>query len=284
MKYTSLLLLALLPHVANCQNLHVDIFGGIATYQGDLQGKRVTLDQSHPAIGLGASYDISSKFILRTGFTYGVVAGDDKKNTTAKGIESRNLRFKSAITEIHGAVEYNFFELDGKSITPYVFAGVAIYHFNPYTTDTEGNKVFLKPLSTEGQSLASYPNRKEYSLTQFAIPFGGGIKIQFSDNLQLGIEVGLRKLFTDYLDDVSYNYVDRTTLLNAKGPKAVELAYRGNEISGNSNYPADGAQRGSPKYKDWYYFSGIRLSKRLNDKASRISHRASRLGCPNNLY
>ena len=38
--------------------------------------------------------------------------------------------------------------------------------------------------------------------------------------------VGFRKTFTDYLDDVSTFYVDQTILQNAKGPKAVEMAYR----------------------------------------------------------
>ncbi len=284
MKYYSLVLLALLPHICHSQNLQLNFFGGAASYLGDLQGKRITFDQSHPAIGLGVSYDLSSKFIVRTGFTYGVISGDDKKNSTAKGIEFRNLRFRSAISELHAGIEYNFFELNGKSLTPYVFAGIALYHFNPYTYDIAGNKVFLKPLSTEGQGLAAYPEIKNYSLTQFAIPFGGGIKIQISDNVQIGLELGLRKLFTDYLDDVSFNYIDQTILLNAKGPKAVELAYRGSEIAGDSGYPAAGAQRGNPSYKDWYYFSGIRIGKRLNDKASRIANSANKLRCPINRF
>jgi opacity protein-like surface antigen len=284
MKYYSLVLMALLPHICHAQNVQLNLFGGVASYVGDLQGKRITFNQSHPAIGLGVSYDLSSKVIVRTGFTYAVVSGDDKKNNTAKGIEFRNLRFKSAISELHAGVEYNFFELNGKSLTPYVFAGVALYHFNPYTYDNAGNKVFLKPLSTEGQGLAAYPDRKNYNLTQFAIPFGGGIKMQISDNVQIGLEVGLRKLFTDYLDDVSLNYVDGAILLNEKGPKAVELAYRGNEITGNSGYPAAGTQRGNPTYKDWYYFSGLRISKRLNDKAGRIANRANKLRCPTTTF
>jgi Domain of unknown function (DUF6089) len=284
MKHSILLLTAVLPLAVFSQNFHANVFAGVATYQGDLQGKRITLNQSHPAVGVGLSYDITSKLIARGGFTYGVIAGSDTKNTTAKGIEFRNLSFKSAVSELHLGLEYNLFKLEGKSLTPYFFAGIAAYHFNPYTNDSSGSKVFLRPLSTEGQGLAAYPDRKNYSLTQLAVPFGGGIKLQISDNLQLAVEVGIRKLFTDYLDDVSKNYVDYATLLAAKGPQAVELAYRGNELVGAPPYPTDGAQRGSAKTKDWYYFSGLRLSARLNNKDSRTANGRNKLGCPTKVY
>ena len=262
------LTLTLLFFAVSAQKFHADLFAGIANYQGDLQGKRLTLNQSQPAIGMGASYDLTNKFILRTGFTYGKVAGNDKKNTTAKGIEFRNLNFKSVVTELHLALEYNLLDLSYRDLSPYAFAGVAAYHFNPYTTDVSGNKAFLKPLSTEGQGLAEYPDRKPYNLTQFAIPFGAGLKFMVTDNLQVGLEIGLRKLFTDYLDDVSMNYVDSATLFNARGAQSVDLAYRGDEVGGGSTYPAEGAQRGNPKYKDWYYFSGLRISYRLNSNRS----------------
>ena len=274
-------LLAVLPLFGYSQQLHADLFAGIATYQGDLQGRRFTINQSHPAIGVGASYDISNKFIVRTGLTYGVIEGNDKKNTSAKGIELRNLSFKSAVTELHLGIEYNLFTLEGKSLTPYFFAGVAGYHFNPYTNDVTGNKVFLKPLSTEGQGLAAYPDRKNYKLTQIAIPFGGGIKYKLSDNLQIGLEVGLRKLFTDYLDDVSDSYVDAAILQAAKGSQAVELAFRGDEVNSASTYPAAGAQRGFPKNKDLYYFSGLRISKRLNSNGGVGK---DKMGCPQKVF
>lgn len=203
--------MAFFPLLSFSQNLHLDLFGGIATYQGDLQNKRFTLDQSNPSFGLGLSYDLSPRFSIRSGYTYGVVEGDDKKNTSVKGNDLRNLNFKSAISELHIGLEYNFFNLEGTSLTPYVFAGIAVFHFNPYTKDTAGNKIYLKPLSTEGEGLSAYPDRKEYKLTQLSIPFGGGLKFKLNESLQVGLEVGLRKLFTDYLDDVSTSYVDETT-------------------------------------------------------------------------
>ena len=275
-------LIGLFPLLSFSQNLHLDLFGGIATYQGDLQTKRFTLEQSNPAVGIGFSYDLSPKFSVRTGFTYGVVEGDDKKNTAVKGNEVRNLNFTSKISEVHLGLEYNLFNTEGTSISPYVFAGVAAFRYNPYTTDSAGAKYFLQPLSTEGQGLAAYPDKKPYNLTQFSIPFGGGIKLNVSETLQIGIELGLRKLFTDYLDDVSTTYVDQATLLAERGSKAAELAYRGDEVNPNRIYPPNGEQRGNAKAKDLYYFSGIRISKLLGGNGGG-GNRKNKTGCPGSV-
>ncbi len=59
-----------------------------------------------------------------------------------------------------------------------------------------------------------------------------------SESVVLAWEIGFRKTFTDYIDDVSTFYVDKTVLQNAKGPVAVELAYRANELKGgDQTYP-----------------------------------------------
>ncbi len=280
MKNFFLLICIFLPFFAKAQNLAVYALGGLATYQGDLQSSRFAINQSNPALGVGLLYNVSSKFLVRGGFTYGKIEGDDKKNTINKSTIPRNLKFASNITEGHIALEYNLFDMEERSLTPYVFAGAAVYHFNPYTNDAAGNKHFLQPLSTEGQGLVAYPSKKPYNLTQFAIPIGGGIKIAVTDNVQFAIEIGLRKLFTDYLDDVSSTYANRNLLLAARGSKAVELAFRGNEIAPAANYPTVGDQRGNPKSKDWYYFSGVRLSKTLNFNNSGGNGRKSKTGCP----
>ena len=41
---------------------------------------------------------------------------------------------------------------------------------------------------------------------------------------------------------------------------AVEMAYRANELKGGAPYPPSGTKRGSSKYKDMYYYTGIRVS------------------------
>jgi hypothetical protein len=267
------------------QRVHITAFGGFANYSGDLQTKRLTLDQSHGTFGLGLKYDITNHFSARVNFNYGRVEGNDKKNEGL--LKARNLNFQSAIIEGNLMIEYTLLDLAEKKFSPYVFAGVAIYHFNPYTYDTLGNKINLQPLGTEGQGLSQYPDRKPYNLTQFAIPFGAGLKLRVSDNVVLSYEIGLRKLFTDYLDDVSSTYVDQSLLNQARGPRAVEMAYRGGELKGGDpNYPADGAVRGGPKYKDWYYFTGVGISIGIGGITNPFSGNRSNYGntaCPTNL-
>jgi opacity protein-like surface antigen len=271
----------LLPGVLHAQ-WHVNLFGGFSNYSGDLQSKMFTTDQSYGALGAGLQYDFTSHVSVLSGFNYGKVSAADKFNKPE--LQLRNLSFQSQIFEWNLMGEYNLFDLSEKRFTPYVFAGIAIYHFNPFAYDTLGRKVFLKPLSTEGEGLAQYPDRKPYSLTQFAIPFGAGIKLRITDNVTLAYEIGFRKLFTDYLDDVSTRYIDQTILLNAKGPEAVEMSYRGNEVKGGSTtYPTEGTVRGSAKHKDWYYFSGIRVSIGLNAMRDKIVSRKGVIDCPKKL-
>jgi hypothetical protein len=186
--------------------------------------------------------------------------------------------------------EYYLFNLNERSYSPYAFAGLAVFHFDPYAFDANHQKVFLKPLSTEGEGLPGYPDRKPYSLTQFAIPFGGGIKFAVTENIRIGLEIGMRKLFTDYLDDVSKNYIDPNDLFAAKGQEAVDMSYRGDELpGGDPNYPGKLVQRGNPKSKDFYYFTGIHLTFRLGGENGGGSYyrgggggRKSRYGCPAN--
>jgi len=177
---------------------------------------------------------------------------------------ARNLAFETHLTEFSAVGEYYFFNLDEQKFSPYVFGGLAVFHFNPYAYNGTTDKIFLKPLSTEGEGLSGYPDRKPYALTQLALPFGAGVKYAFNDRVRLGLELGIRKLFTDYLDDVSSHYVDPADLLAARGQLAVDMSYRGDELpGGNQNYPAKGAQRGGVKHKDSYYFLGLHLTYRL---------------------
>jgi hypothetical protein len=286
MKHILPFAIALLPFAVNAQRFHADMYAGLANYEGDLQGNRFAFTRTFtdplPAAGLGLSYDLTNKFIVRFAANYARINADDKNNNS-KSIQSRNLNFKTNIFEGQLAVEYNLFDLSERGFTPYVFAGVAAYHFNPYSSDSMGNKVYLRPLSTEGEGLAGYPDKKPYGLTQFAIPFGGGLKLAISEKIQLGLELGLRKLFTDYLDDVSTTYVDSSTLYAARGPQSVAFAFRGNEIHGESRYPNEGAIRGNPKNKDWYYLTSFRISYLLFSNRNSES-RKSKMGCPKSVY
>lgn len=243
----------------NAQDFHFNVYAGSSNYQGDLQDKRFTFNEAHLAGGIGFSYDIASHFSIRTGVTIAKVSADDKYGRN----KSRNLNFSSNLTEANLGLEYYITApVEKHSLTPYLFAGIAVYHFNPYTFDSTGQKYFLQPLSTEGEGFIA--GRSNYQLTQFAIPFGAGVKLSLTDNVNVGLEFGFRKLFTDYLDDVSGTYVDKNALLANRGAKAVELAYRGDELkNGNLQYPASGRKRGGSEKKDAYYFTMLTFSFRL---------------------
>ncbi len=265
------------------QSFHIGLFGGLSNYQGDLINNLYVKNSTKGAGGVNLQYEVSERFLLRAGFTFAKVTGNDDFNSKTY-LQARNFHFESSISEFSLLGEFSPFSLYNMRWTPYVFGGIALYHFNPYTKDSLNQKVFLKPLSTEGQGLEGYPERKPYTLTQFALPFGGGIKYAISDNIRIGAEVGIRKLFTDYLDDVSTNYADPADLLEQRGQLAVDYSYRGDEVpGGDPAYPAKGAQRGGAKYKDLYYFSGITLSFRLGaSNGSTFGGRGKRnnLGCP----
>ncbi len=266
--------------IATAQKVHLNVFAGVANYQGDLQASRFTFSQSHPAVGAGILYEFSEKLYGRMGFTYGKISGDDKKS---KLNQDRNLSFSSPVTEVHLGVEYDILNLYERSLTPYVFAGIAGFKYNPSAIDNSGNKILLQPLGTEGQGFV--PGRKKYALTQMAIPFGGGIKFALNDNVRIRFEVGLRRLFTDYLDDVSTTYADELELLINNGQQAVDLAFRAYEVKPALSYPAADSKRGNPKSKDWYYFTGIGVSLRLTPAAEgRPKQGKSNLGCPVNVF
>ncbi len=243
------------------QQWQAEVMAGVSGYNGDLTQSYVSFKTMRPAVNLNLKYLMPNEFIvLRAGIGYGFISGNDKNNKDP-GIVTRNLNFKSHILEGSLCVEVNLFKPDRFEGLPYLFAGVGVFHYDPFTKDKNNNKTYLRPLGTEGQGLAAYPGRKMYSLTQFCLPFGGGWKLRFNGKYEIIYELGFRYLFTDYLDDVSTSYANPQTLLAQRGPTAVELAYR--QI--NPSVAKEGNQRGNPKAKDWYYMTGVKLLIKLGE-------------------
>lgn len=148
---------------------------GASRYNGDLTQSIFSPATIKPAAAVKLKYDFGDVFVLRGGIAWGRVAGNDKNNHRAD-LRTRNLNFESGILEGTLCMEINIFEPEFFNAYPYVFAGIGIFHFNPFTYDDDHVKYYLQPLGTEGQGLPAYPGRKPYSLTQFCLPFGGGMK------------------------------------------------------------------------------------------------------------
>lgn len=124
----------------------------------------------------------------------------------------RNLSFRSPISEITLTTEFHPLQLLNFElvpfVSPYVIAGVGWFHFNPQA-NLNGKWIDLQPLHTEGQGFSEYPDRKPYSLSQFNIPLGFGVRFEMTGMFNLRVEFIHRRLFTDYLDDASTKvYID----------------------------------------------------------------------------
>ena len=235
----------------------IGVFIGKMNYEGDLNPSSFKLSHSKFTAALNIRKPLNRWITLRAGAGIGSIEAADRYNRDY--LKPRNLSFYSSIKEANVGLEFTFLNISKTRFTPYMYGGVAYFHFNPWTYDASGAKIYLQPLSTEGQGLAQFPSQKPYQLSQWALAFSSGIKFAITDEVIIGLEFSQRKTFTDYLDDVSSFYVDPNTLMQAKGPKAVELAWRGDELPGSNPYPPHGEIRGTASEMDWYYFLGINL-------------------------
>ena len=256
------------------QRSEFGVFGGGSYYVGDLNPKKHFL-LTKPAAGLIYRYNFNPHFAFKGNAFLGSVEGDDSKSGYNV---KRNLSFVSPITEFSAQIEFNFFPfITGNSkypFSPYVFAGVSLFKFNPKgelkddIVNSNGKVLYhkgtyaLQPLGTEGQGTSYYPDRKPYSLTKFAIPFGVGIKYNLFRKVSIGLEYGLRRTQTDYLDDVSTTYANPSVLSSENTPVSSVLSDKTEVVEGQIINNTD-LQRGNSKNKDWYSFFGVSVVFRL---------------------
>ena len=234
-----------------------EVMVGISAYNGDLTQQLVSVKRFNPGVALNVKYNTGDFLNIRAGLAFEKLSANDKDNKSPF-LQARNLNFKTTVIELSLSFEFILLDPQVYDAYPYLFAGVGVFHFNPYTHDDEGVKTYLHPLSTEGEGLPEY-GRKTYSLIQPCVPVGGGFKWKLNQKTELSYEFGYRWLFTDYLDDVSKTYVSIETLSLEKGPKAAELSYRKVGVP----FSEEGYPRGNPKVKDYYWFTGLKVAFRL---------------------
>lgn len=223
-------------------------------------------------IGLLARYNFSPRWTVSGRLNFTSLEGDDKHYAN-----SRNLSFYSPLRELSFMCEFNFFDYRTGSkqhrVTPYIFAGLAGFYFNPKTDivnpiTNELETVALRDLNTEGQGMKGYDDA--YSKYGLSLPFGLGVKFSLGNYVCIGIEWGFRKTFTDYIDDISKNYVEHGTMINWAGELAAAAADRTHELDGYEDfYHSHNLSRGNPQIKDWYNFFGITLTTKLASKSSK---------------
>lgn len=233
--------------------------------------------------GLFVRYTYVPGISFRLGVNYGALYATDEwnkdKGLKAKNVADdsyqryvRNLDISTNIWEGNFLFEFSplrvsnweFGNLAKSKIQPYILVGFAGFHFNPQGTFknlTTGDErlVDLQPLHTEGQNFTApgsiFP--ANYSLWSYAGVGGLGVRFDLGRGLGIGLEYQLRYTFTDYLDDVSGQYIDRQQMdiayldMYGKTDLAKKMADRSSEVIPGYKHQA-GEFRGDPSNKDMY--------------------------------
>jgi len=273
------------------QNSQIGVGFGGTTYAGDLNAPS-TFDKiglTQFAFQINYSYFINSNMNIRLNAMFGNLKGDDLRSDKPWQLE-RNLDFQSSLKEYTLAFEYSLWDIFSQNarqrFTPFATLGVALFQFDPEASylDPDGTTktVKLQPLGTEGQGIVGYDS--PYSLTEFAIPFGGGIRYALTENLTVSVELISRVTFTDYIDDVSTNYPGRDDLLS-KGDVGIISLYMSNQSDealglpqNDINSDKSGLVRGDDTSNDFYFSGMINFAYRLN--GGLFSRGSGAMGCP----
>lgn len=286
-------------------------------YYGDLapvsRAGSTDVSFTRPGFGFNMGYKFNSQMALRGGLNWGrLQASDFSSDPLDEGDGGganrykRNLSFRNDIYELQLGLEiYLLPNYGGPNarlpFNAYLFFGGALFYHNPkgqvpefdYQSDIRlpnaneaplqqaGDWVSLRKLGTEGQNLSTV-NKKPYSPIQVSIPLGIGAKMRIPGTpFDVGLEIGYRFLFTDYIDDVSGTYValDEFTdplarILSDRSAERVDVGSKVQRenvrpVLGSSGYYVDsfhgggdetGSIRGNPKDNDIYIVTTLKFT------------------------
>jgi outer membrane protein OmpA-like peptidoglycan-associated protein len=162
-------------------------------YQGDLVKPALfTVKETQPSFSLFARKPLQNQLALRVGLTMGKISGKDSNYSDRS---FRGFKFDSPVTELAGMLEYQplgWEKADGttRKMVPYLFGGLGVALTNP-------------KVSWNGNTSANVTKDKaDLKKSALVIPLGAGFKIPVGRGT-LGIEMGMRPAFSDYLDGVS---------------------------------------------------------------------------------
>ncbi len=237
------------------QTFEVGAFGGDSYYLGDLN-PGVHFQHPQFAFGVLMRYNLDTRWAVKLSGSMGKVTGSSESSTF---LDQNGLTFESRITDISGTVEFNFFDYFTGSkreyFTPYIYTGFGFFWFDP---TSKGQS--LKAAGTEGQNVG-YDGRKPYATLGVNIPFGLGVKLSLSKRFCLLAFWEMHKTFTDYIDDISKTYYLKGTEINPGDQASV--------LSDPTRNHAPGMERGNPRSKDWYSFSGLALTYKFTIRSSK---------------
>ena len=245
---------------------------GAAHYFGDLN-TRAAINRPKIAVGGFFRKQFGNYTGLRISAHYLQLGYSDiySKNDYQK---RRNLSFNTNVWEIALQGDFNFFKYipddPDHLFTPYVTLGVGVFSYDPYAY-YQGQKYFLRPLNTEGQTF--YQNRKAYGTMSICFPIGIGIKYSINQNLNFSFEIAHRFTTTDYLDDVSTTYIGVDKFPSPAGAPSIASILQDRSFQTGEPIGVEGRQRGFSKQKDQYLIAEVGLSFNLTSyKCPPVKH------------
>ena len=243
----------------------IGFYFGTSFFHGDVGYNSLTFGNTNKlftnstiSLGLNFRQNINTRFSYNFKFQRGKITSYDS-NSEDLFIVQRNLDFQSNITEFSSNIEFNFshYKIGSKKLnkTLYVFSGISGFKFNPKGY-YNGSWIELQPLGTEGQGSFLYPDREKYNLFCLGIPIGVGYKLNLNNYLALNISWSWTLTTTDYIDDVSLDYVN-PNLLSSQAQNLADKSYSGF---------LEGAQRGNSENKDKFGFFGFSIVYKIPKK------------------
>ena len=231
---------------------------GTSNFMGDLGGSKnigrtflydLDIQATRPALSVFYKYHLNPFLSFRGELMYTQLIGDDAFNPGEFFVDRsyprryRNLSFRSPVISFAGMAELNLYkyqpgDIYANKVAPFVGLGFGAFYFDPRTDDPlTGDRVRLQPLGTEGQGIDGYD--KKYSLIQPQLLASAGVKFNAGPMLAMSIEVIYHQTFTDYLDDVSGDFVDPAIFFANYDPATAALVSRLHNRSGELGLPPD---------------------------------------------
>ncbi len=172
---------------------------------------------------------------------------------------ARNLSVRTNLFEVSVLGEIRPFSRSAGFNRFYIYTGVGGIYYKPMSK-LKDEWYDLRKAGTEGQYLDNGPG--PYSELDIVIPCGLGYKFRLAKSTSLLLDVGFRKTFTDYLDDVSTVYAD-PALLNIAQPNIPVSQLADKSLISNDI----GSPRGNPLCNDSYVIIGLKFEYILGGKS-----------------
>jgi hypothetical protein len=185
-----------------------EVWGGVSVFQyfGDVGGsadrnnlfglKDISFKSNRPGVSLGGMYRVDARWYIQASNSFGFFTQTDKGSRN----EARNFSFNTIANETSIQGVYYIvkesdrgysFSMKGKKeglnqpFSIYAFAGIGSIYYRVTSTGTPDSR---------------FVSNKHLSIV---FPIGLGLKIALTPKYSLGIELGPRYTFTDYLDGLT---------------------------------------------------------------------------------